>query len=62
MLSRKTDPFPSFHVTRRRFLQGSAVAGVGLLVGFDLRLGRAFAQTGGGGRPTRSFASPLTIP
>jgi len=34
-------------LTRRRFLQGSAAAGVGLLIGFDLRVGRAAAQTGG---------------
>jgi len=34
------------HLSRRRFLQGTA-AGVGLLVGFDLPVGRAVAQTGG---------------
>lgn len=33
-------------LTRRRFLQGSAAAGVGLLIGFDLRVGKAAAQTG----------------
>ncbi len=47
MLARMTTPLPPFQLTRRRFLQGSAAAGVGLLVGFDLRVGRAIAQTGG---------------
>jgi isoquinoline 1-oxidoreductase beta subunit len=49
MLARKTAlprPFP-FRMTRRRFLQGSAAAGVGLLIGFDLRPERVAAQTGG---------------
>lgn len=48
MLARKAAlprPFP-FRLTRRRFLQGSAAAGVGLLIGFDLRPGRAAAATG----------------
>jgi isoquinoline 1-oxidoreductase beta subunit len=46
MLAQKTAPLPSLQLTRRRFLQSSAIAGVGLLVGFDLRLGKAAAQTG----------------
>ena len=45
MLSRITALLP-LRLTRRRFLQGSAAVGVGLLIGFDLRIGRAAAQTG----------------
>ncbi|MGH7314266.1 MAG: molybdopterin cofactor-binding domain-containing protein [Candidatus Rokuibacteriota bacterium] len=41
-----TVPLPPLHVTRRRFLQGSAAAGMGLLVGFDLPVRWAAAQTG----------------
>ncbi|MGH8072333.1 MAG: molybdopterin cofactor-binding domain-containing protein [Candidatus Entotheonellia bacterium] len=44
MVSRMSAPL---HLSRRRFLQGSAAAGVGLLVGFDLRVGQADAPTGG---------------
>jgi len=40
-------PLPSLELTRRRFLEASAAAGVGLLVGFNLRVGRAIAETGG---------------
>ncbi len=47
MRAQKTAPLPSLQLTRRRFLQGSAAASVGLLVGFDLRVGKAVAQTGG---------------
>jgi isoquinoline 1-oxidoreductase subunit beta len=47
MLAQKTAPLPLLRLTRRRFLQGSAAVGVGLLVGFDLRVGPAAAQTGG---------------
>jgi isoquinoline 1-oxidoreductase beta subunit len=46
MLAQKTAPFPSLQLTRRRFLQSSAAAGIGLLVGFDLHVGKAAAQTG----------------
>jgi isoquinoline 1-oxidoreductase subunit beta len=46
MLAQKTAPLPSLQLTRRRFLQSSAV-GVGLLIGFDLRVGKAAAPTGG---------------
>ncbi len=38
-------------LTRRRFLQGSAAVSVGLLIGFDLRVGRAAAQPGGAFAP-----------
>ncbi len=51
MRPRSTDPLPPTSVTRRRFLQAGTAAGVGLLVGFDLRPGRAFAQAGGGSAP-----------
>jgi isoquinoline 1-oxidoreductase beta subunit len=47
MRAQKTAPLPSLQLTRRRFLQSSAAAGVGLLVGFDLRVGQAAAQTSG---------------
>jgi isoquinoline 1-oxidoreductase beta subunit len=47
MLAQKTAPLPSLQLSRRRFLQGSVAAGVGLLVGFDLRVGQAAAPTGG---------------
>jgi len=49
MLSRITALLPllPLRLTRRRFLQGSAAVSVGLLIGFDLRVGRAAAQTGG---------------
>jgi len=47
MLARRTAPLPPLHLSRRRFLQGSAAAGVGLLIGFDLPVGRAVALTGG---------------
>jgi isoquinoline 1-oxidoreductase subunit beta len=47
MLAPKTAPLPLLRLTRRRFLHGSAAAGVGLLVGFDLCLGKAAAPTGG---------------
>jgi isoquinoline 1-oxidoreductase beta subunit len=47
MLAQRTAPLPPLQLTRRRFLQASAAAGVGLLVGFDLRVGRAVPQTGG---------------
>lgn len=48
MLPRLLSPVPSrpLRLTRRHFLQGSAVAGVGLLIRFDLRIGDAAAQTG----------------
>jgi isoquinoline 1-oxidoreductase subunit beta len=46
MRARMTVPLPPLHVTRRRFLQGSAAAGVGLLVGFDLPVRWAAGQTG----------------
>src|SRR5919109_3927672 len=46
-MAQKTAPLSPLHLTRRRFLQSSAAAGVGLLVGFDLRVGKAAAQTGG---------------
>jgi isoquinoline 1-oxidoreductase subunit beta len=47
MRARMIVPLPPLHVTRRRFLQGSAAAGMGLLVGFDVPVGRVAAQTGG---------------
>src|SRR5688572_15078556 len=47
MLAKETAPLPSLQLTRRRFLQSSAAAGLGLLVGFDLPIRRAVAQTGG---------------
>jgi isoquinoline 1-oxidoreductase beta subunit len=47
MLARMTAPLPPLPLTRRRFLQGSAVAGVGLLVGFDWLVGWVGAQTAG---------------
>ena len=47
MRARRTIPLPSLHLSRRRFLQGSAAAGAGLLIGFDLPVGKTVAQTGG---------------
>ncbi len=46
MLNRLSVPRPVVPLSRRRFLQGTA-ATVGLLVGFDLPIGRAVAQTSG---------------
>src|SRR5262245_27263202 len=46
MPSRMTRPAGPLDMTRRRFLQGSATAAVGLLVGFDLAVDRALAQAG----------------
>src|SRR3989441_5158453 len=44
MPPRTTAPLAALELSRRRFLEGSAVVGVGLLVGFNLRVGRAVAR------------------
>src|SRR5688572_26993432 len=46
MRAPKTALLPSLQLTRRRFLQSSAAAGVGLLIGFGLRVGQAAVPTG----------------
>ena len=44
MTAQATAPRTSFDFTRRRFLEAGAVAGVGLLIGFNLRHGRGLAE------------------
>jgi isoquinoline 1-oxidoreductase beta subunit len=47
MRARRTAALSPLHLSRRRFLQGSAAAGAGLLIEFTLPVGRAVAQTDG---------------
>jgi hypothetical protein len=44
MTAQATASRTSFDLTRRRFLEAGAVAGVGLLIGFHLRRGRGVAE------------------
>ncbi len=42
---------PPLELTRRRFLEAGAVAGAGLLIGFNLRRGRGIAEAAGAWEP-----------
>src|SRR5262249_58522617 len=44
MTAQATASRTSLDITRRRFLEAGAVAGVGLLIGFHLRRGRGVAE------------------
>ena len=69
-VARMTDPLPPLHVTRRRCPQSRAIAGVGVLGGFDWPVARAIAQTRGvlapntfvrraSDNPVRIIATPI---